>query len=72
MSRKAIKRGKDVLCTSEVQGFTKGKKYRVLGFAPKHKLILKDDAGKRQFPHVKHFKAITLIMKIRHFIYGSY
>ena len=54
--RKMPKRKSIVTCMADIPNFTKGKDYRVLGHAPKYRLILTNDKGKREFPLMKNFK----------------
>ena len=69
MSRKKlVKRGTILTCAADIENFTKGKDYKVLGNAPKYKLIIKDDRGKTAFPRANQFKRISLLQKLYYFL----
>lgn len=66
--RKMPKRKSIVTCMADIPNFTKGKDYRVLGHAPKYRLILTNDKGKREFPMMKDFKRIGFIDRLRYYL----
>lgn len=70
--KKRLKKGTKVLCVVQVENFTKGKAYKVLGNAPLNKLIIKGDNGKRAFPSAFGFQKITWIMQLKKMIYGHF
>lgn len=69
--RSRFKRGDTVECIHEIDNFTVGAWYKVMGNAPIFRIILLDDKGSRAFPQSLHFKKVSFIKILKKKVYGG-